>query len=142
MTECIAKRDLSKITMIIMHCSASDRQEDDDISVIRKWHLARGFSDVGYHYFVKKNGTVQRGRQDNEIGAHCKGFNTHSLGICLHGLKDFRYDQFYSVNILLRSLMMTYHLTEKLVYPHHFFNPAKACPVYDLHEIWTMDPPF
>ena len=50
------------VSRVFLHCSASDNPKHDKISVIRKWHLDKGWSDVGYHYFIRKDGTVEEGR--------------------------------------------------------------------------------
>lgn len=74
---------MRKINKVILHCSDSDYANHDDIKVIKEWHLARKFNDVGYHYFIRKDGLIQKGRDITIIGAHCKGQNKSSIGICL-----------------------------------------------------------
>jgi N-acetyl-anhydromuramyl-L-alanine amidase AmpD len=120
-----------------MHCSASDHPEHDDISVIRSWHLDRGFHDVGYHYYIKKNGEIQTGRNLEIVGAHCAGFNSESVGICLGGEKEFTEEQFQSaakVIDILYSLIPT--IKKKYgILPHRFFNLKKTCPNYELSKV-------
>lgn len=71
---------------IVLHCSATRANQDVGAKEIRAWHRARGWSDIGYHYVIRRNGTVERGRQpDNSIGAHVEGHNSNTLGICLVG---------------------------------------------------------
>lgn len=76
----LAKR--STIDMIVLHhadaksCSAKQ---------IHWWHICRGYSGIGYHYFVDKQGKIYKGRPDNVIGAHAKGYNSTSIGICFEG---------------------------------------------------------
>ncbi|TLX78397.1 hypothetical protein E9993_01580 [Labilibacter sediminis] len=72
--------------ILVVHCSDSDYKTHDDISVIRKWHVEeRNFVDVGYHFFIKKDGTIQKGRKLKVNGAHCRGINSKSWGVCLSG---------------------------------------------------------
>lgn len=52
---------------------------------IHQWHLNNGWSGIGYHYFVRKDGSVYKGRPDNAVGSHCQGSNTNSIGICFEG---------------------------------------------------------
>lgn len=74
-----------RIDKIIFHCSATPEGKDFTVEQIRQWHLARGFSDVGYHYIVYRDGSVHRGRPENQVGAHCTGYNSHSIGVCYIG---------------------------------------------------------
>lgn len=74
-----------RIDKIILHCSATPEGKDYTVAQIRQWHLARGFSDVGYHYVIYRDGSVHRGRPENQVGAHTTGHNPHSIGICYIG---------------------------------------------------------
>lgn len=74
-----------RIDKIILHCSATPEGKDYTVAHIREWHLARGFSDVGYHYVIYRDGSVHRGRPENRVGAHTTGHNPHSIGICYIG---------------------------------------------------------
>ena len=73
---------------IFVHCSASDVASHDDISVIRRWHVVdNGWSHVGYHFFINKNGDIQEGCALDQIPIAQKGHNNGSIAICVHGLK-------------------------------------------------------
>ena len=74
-----------RIDKIILHCSATPEGKDYTVAQIRQWHLARGFSDVGYHYVIYRDGSVHRGRPENQVGAHTTGYNSYSIGICYIG---------------------------------------------------------
>lgn len=96
--------------------------------MITEWHLKRGFSTIGYHYFIKSDGAVERGRAEEEVGAHCEGHNARSIGICLAGLTRFSDPQFKALRNLLGELKQRYpHAT---LHGHREFNPSKTCPVY------------
>jgi N-acetylmuramoyl-L-alanine amidase len=56
-----------------------------NVNDVRRWHQQRGFSDIGYHYVVLVDGTIENGRPLSEVGAHCKGHNAHSIGVCYVG---------------------------------------------------------
>lgn len=73
------------IDLIIVHCSATRCDQDIDAATIRQWHMAKGWRDIGYHYVIKLDGTVEPGRPEEEIGAHAAPFNTASIGICYIG---------------------------------------------------------
>ena len=79
------KKSERKITEIIVHCSATPDGKDYTVDDIRRWHKQRGYSDVGYHYIVYRNGQLVQGRNVNIIGAHASGHNAHSIGICYIG---------------------------------------------------------
>lgn len=125
---------MRKINLIVIHCSASDNPIHDDISVIKDWHLQRGFNDVGYHFFIKKNGTIQPGRPEQVIGSHVKGFNANSIGICLSGLHEFPDAQIHSCRDLVRGLLIKYGLELKDVVGHCDLFKGKTCPNFDYRD--------
>lgn len=73
---------------IIVHCSATREGKDIKAADIRRWHLHEGYTDIGYHYVIDLDGTIEPGRPLDEIGAHCKGHNKDSVGICYVGGVD------------------------------------------------------
>lgn len=79
----LAKR--STIDMIVLHHASAT---NCTIYNVHKWHLANGWSGCGYHYFINKRGEIYKGRQDDVIGSHAKGFNSTSIGICFEGNFD------------------------------------------------------
>lgn len=76
---------MRRIDEIIIHCSDSPEGRNDKAEDIRKWHKQRGFSDIGYHYVIDLDGTVEKGRPIEQAGAHCTGHNRNSIGICYIG---------------------------------------------------------
>jgi len=123
---------MRKIREIILHCSDSNIENHDDISVIRKWHVEeRGWNDVGYHYFITSKGVIQQGRDLDIAGAHCKNHNQQSIGICLHGklLEDFNQAQKLTLYRLLRSLVTLF--PDVTIHGHNEFSD-KLCPVFDV----------
>ena len=95
-------RNLNKINKIIIHCSDSDVEAHDNVQTIRVWHLARGFEDIGYHYIIMKHTEdIGYGRHIGYVGAHCKGYNYNSIGICLTGKTQFTKLQFTGVVSLI-----------------------------------------
>lgn len=126
-----------KITEIIVHCTATPEGKDYTIKDITQWHKQRGFSTIGYHYVVYRDGSVHTGRDVNVAGAHCTGHNAHSIGVCYVGglakdgktPKDTRTNvQKASLEILLRKLRTLYPTAK--IYGHNTFS-AKACPCFD-----------
>ena len=127
------------ITKIILHCTATPEGRDFTVEQIRQWHLARGFSDIGYHYIVSRDGTVHAGRPESVVGAHCAGQNTCSIGICYvggevadgsHTPKDTRTPaQKKVLRTLVDSLLKKY--PGATVHCHNEF-ANKACPSFKL----------
>lgn len=73
---------------IVVHCSATKEGVEYDREDIKRWHLARGFKDVGYHFVIKLDGTIELGRPLNQVGAHVANANTGTIGICYIGGLD------------------------------------------------------
>jgi len=128
---------MREINKIIIHCSATREGENYEVAEIRKWHLARGFSDIGYHFYIDLYGEIHKGRDINKIGAHCKGHNRNSIGICYCGgveadgktPKDTRYDcQKESLTAVLRTLKAMY--PNAVIHSHNDF-ANKACPSFN-----------
>ena len=76
------------VSFIIIHCSATRETQDYTPEQLKRDHLARGFLDVGYHYYIRKDGTVTQHRRLDEVGAHCRPFNRCSIGVCYEGGLD------------------------------------------------------
>lgn len=130
------------ISKIILHCTATPEGRDFSVEQIRQWHLARGFSDIGYHYVVGRDGTVYAGRPESVVGAHCPGQNPCSIGVCYvggevadgsHKPKDTRTPaQKKSLRELVESLKRKY--PGATVHCHYEF-ANKACPSFKLCDL-------
>ena len=131
----------SEIKHIIVHCSAT-REGDDSINaeVIERWHKARGWRGIGYHFVVLLDGTIETGRRINNCGAHTKGLNCNSYGVCYIGgvEKDGKTPKDTRTKKQKESLeYLLYFL--KLISPdasikgHRDF-ADKACPSFDATE--------
>ena len=132
---------MRKIDKIILHCSATPEGRDFTIKDIRNWHLARGFSDIGYHFVIYRDGSVHRGRAIDFAGAHTTGQNKHSIGICYIGgcasdgklPKDTRTpEQRFALFKLVYELMQQYNIPINKVFGHREF-ANKACPSFDMN---------
>lgn len=125
------------IKEIIIHCADTPEGRDDKAEDIDRWHKQRGFDRIGYHYVIDLDGTIEAGRDPDCIGAHCKGHNTNSIGICYIGgadrdtlkPKDTRTDaQKASLLLLLKYLRQRY--PDAKIYGHRDFSD-KPCPSFD-----------
>lgn len=127
---------MRKINFIILHCSATKESVNVTVSDIDRWHKERGFTKIGYHFVVYLDGSVHKGRPIEEIGAHCKGRNSDSIGICYVGgldktgkPKDTRTPaQKEALLKLLRTLKEKFPDAE--IRSHRDF-ANKACPCFD-----------
>ena len=130
---------MRQITEIIIHCSATLIGKNYTVEDIDKWHKAKGWKGIGYHYVIYLDGSVHKGRPEEEIGAHCKGHNSNSIGICyIGGLDEFgepedtRTDkQKEALIVLLKALKAKY--PDATIHGHREF-AAKACPCFDAKE--------
>lgn len=123
-----------RVDRVFIHCSASDNPAHDDVSVIRSWHVhGNGWADVGYHYFIKKDGTIQAGRPIDKIPAAQAPHNRYTIAICLHGLKKekFTTEQFSSLRALCNSINNTLDVT----FHGHCEVSDKLCPVFDYKTV-------
>jgi len=120
------KRDINKI---IVHHSSSP--QSTTVADIRQWHVVEnGWSDIGYHYIILADGTLERGRHINKTGSHCKGQNTGSIGICVVGNTNVEAPTPLQIESLwgtLKMLIDEYSLTRQDVYGHRDFSTSE-CP--------------
>ena len=128
---------MRKITDIIIHCSATPEGKSFTVADIDRWHRQRGFAQIGYHYVIYLDGSVHKGRPITQVGAHCQGHNSHSIGICyIGGLatdnktpKDTRTEaQKQAMLNLLKELRAKFPTAT--IRGHRDF-AAKACPSFD-----------
>lgn len=150
----------SNIDAIVIHCSATREGQDVRAADIRKWHLERGFADIGYNFVIDLDGTVEVGRPTSMDGAHCntkgtsgQSYNKHSIGVCYVGgldkngnPKDTRTPaQKIALQNLVYNLMITYPIAE--VIGHRDASPdlngdgkisknewIKECPCFDVKQ--------
>jgi N-acetylmuramoyl-L-alanine amidase len=120
------------ITNLILHTVAKKGLTEWD--EIKRWHVEQnGWSDVGYHYYVKKSGVILTGRAEHVKGAHCKagGMNSKSLGICFEGHGDYEpwtKEQEEKGLELIVNLCKKYNIKAKDVEGHNEYEPNKTCP--------------
>ena len=145
-----------KTDQIAVHCSETPASDNIDVDIIRKWHTdpvpeGRGWIDVGYHFVIKRDGTIQPGRPVWALPAAVTGENYHILAICLVGGSDehdkeqnnFTPEQFESLKTLIQGLMQKYPDIEQNPQPvlgHRDYASGKAegkfCPSFDAAPWW------
>jgi len=134
-------KNRSKTDFIAIHCSATGPKQNIGAADINKWHRAKGWACIGYHYVIKRDGTIEQGRDEKVIGAHVENWNASSLGICMVGgvnaddvkkaENNFTPEQFVSLKKLLIDLKVRYPKA-KIQGHKDFPKVAKACPSFDV----------
>ena len=133
------------IKNITVHCAATKPDMDVGAKEIREWHIARNFADIGYHYVIRRNGHVEKGRQDHVVGAHVSGHNHGNLGICLVGgisdkgnpANNFTDEQFDALKHLLKRLSLK-HPDAKVLGHKDWPGVKKACPSFNVKN-WIKE---
>lgn len=127
------------INRVFLHCSASDNPSHDNVATISEWHIKRGFTTIGYHYFISKNGTVNIGRNIEVKPAAQEGHNTGTIAICLHGLdrKNFTQEQFKTLKKLCNEINIAHG--GNITFHGHCEVSAKSCPVFDYKDVLVLN---
>jgi len=128
-----------RVDRVFLHCSASDVPAHDTVETVRAWHLARGFNDIGYHFFIHKNGDISLGRDIEKTPAAQRGHNLRTIAICLHGLREekFTVAQYEALKALCTDINNAY--LQQVSFHGHCEVSAKACPVIDYKKILKLD---
>lgn len=135
----VLPRSKRVVTEIIVHCTATTAGKDYTVEDIRCWHKQQGWSDIGYHYVVYRDGSVHPGRNVDVAGAHCSGHNTHSIGVVYVGGLDKNgrghdtrtFKQKDALLTLLKLLKKQYPSAR--IYGHSDFAP-KDCPCFNARK--------
>lgn len=123
---------------ISIHCSASDVASHDNVETIRKWHVEeRGWSDIGYHFIITKNGDIHECRPITRTPAAVKNNNSGNIAICLTGKDEFTESQFKSLRQLVRNLQFDYQITDDNVKGHNEYleHKSRKCPNFNVQKV-------
>jgi N-acetylmuramoyl-L-alanine amidase len=138
---------MRKINEIIIHCADTPPNMYVDAAMVNEWHLERGWSGIGYHYFIKRDGQIEIGRPLETQGAHCSGHNADSIGICYAGgcdedmnPEDNRTEE-QKESILLLLEVLKNIFPQASIHGHRDFSD-KECPSFDATKeyglIWQV----
>ena len=124
--------------LIVVHCAATKSSMDIGVREIRQWHVQQGWLDVGYHFVIRRDGSVEEGRPVNVVGSHVRGKNSVSVGICLvGGINDkgqpdnnFTPVQFAALKAKLAEVQALYPKAK--ICGHRDLDSGKACPSFDV----------
>ena len=133
---------MRNIDEVILHCSDTRMDQNFDIEDIRRWHVSdNGWSDVGYHFVILLDGTIQKGRDLDIAGAHCKNHNSTTIGVCLMGGKKADGSKWDAPTkaqkdsfVILRLALDIVTGKELQVSPHSKYS-TKSCPNFDIDKL-------
>lgn len=137
---------MREIKKIVIHCSDSTWGTSEDIN---RWHLERGWDGIGYHYVItngrakstdsykeQDDGSIEKGRPVEKTGAHVRGHNSDSIGVCLIGTHWFTSRQLYkSLPALLATLMYQHKIDANNIFGHYELDKGKTCPNMNIEEV-------
>lgn len=132
------------IGLAVIHCAATLLGQHTTVSDIDRWHRLRGFDGIGYHFYITVDGLIHTGRPLHRIGAHTKGFNAVSVGICYEGGLDACARPCDTRTILQKAALVALLIRLKSDYPqmdivgHRDLNPHKACPCFDVGKEYDI----
>ena len=140
-------RYLNQINEIIIHCSDTPNGRMDTAEDINAWHKARGFhrlnnftkwtklKHIGYHFVIHLDGSVLKGRAEDETGAHARGHNSNSIGICLIGRDKFTPAQWNSLRAVVNLMQSKYPRVDlSNIIGHREVSNHKTCPNFDVSQ--------
>ena len=125
------------IKLLVVHCSDSDDSKTLTALDLHEMHLNFGWDGIGYHKIINRSGKIENGRPEYWVGAHVKGKNSISLGVCLVGRHKFTIKQFISLEKVLRKWKFLYPEAE-IVGHRDTGNTNKTCPNFDVNA-WIED---
>jgi len=150
---------LKDVRYIVIHCSATPPDMDIGVAEIDRWHRQKGYFKVGYHFIIRRDGTVEAGRNINEPGAHAQGYNSMSIGICLVGgvkriadadgkpdadgprwdlvpENNFTPEQMVALKALVGGLKHQ-HVQAEVLGHRDLPGVRKGCPSFDVRQWWV-----
>lgn len=125
------------INQIVVHCADTPAYMDIGVAEIDQWHRARGWAGIGYHFVIRRDGTIETGRPVNKAGAHVSGHNSNTIGICLVGGKgkfNFTFNQIVTLRDLVATLRRKYDTIDSVV-GHCELDDGKLCPQFDVKSL-------
>ena len=120
-----------KISLLVVHCSDTPNNQNLSAIDIHKMHLDFGWDGIGYHKIIKRSGAIENGRPEYWVGAHVRGKNDISLGVCLLGRDNFTKNQFKSLERVLKKWKKVYP-DAKIVGHKDTGKTKKTCPNFDV----------
>lgn len=132
--------------LIVIHCAATRPHMDWGAKEIDREHKRRGWAKIGYHYVIRRNGVLETGRKDNEVGAHAEGHNSNSVAVCwvggvnddTLGPEDNRTDEQKKTLVSVIQFLKARYPNAKVVGHRDLPNVKKACPSFSVSD-WLKE---
>lgn len=129
------------IDKIIIHCADTRVDQNFTSKDIDRWHKERGWSEIGYHYVILLDGTIEKGRDVNKAGAHCKGYNKTSIGVCFMGGKNADNSKWEKPTKCQVECFKNLDIELSMKYPNisvhgHYEYSSKSCPNFDICKLY------
>lgn len=146
----VAFKKRAETNLIVVHCAATKPTMDIGRKEIQMWHVQQGWLAIGYHFVIRRDGTIEEGRPHDAVGSHVKSRNADSIGICLVGGIDAKgapEDNFTDHQKATLQTMLWGMVSGKdfegayqdlPVVGHRDLDPGKACPSFDVKSWWTL----
>ena len=135
------------VTLIVVHCSANKAGSALRLADIDRYHRSLGWKGCGYHFVIPEDGTIEEGRPLSRVGAHCRGHNRHSIGVCYVGGLDGQGKpadtRTPAQRVALRQLLERLHgeFPKAVIVGHRDLDNHKACPCFDaVREYRDLEP--
>ena len=132
----------TKTDMIVIHCASTPASMDIGVKEIKKWHIEDNkWDDIGYHYVIRRDGTLETGREEHRTGSHARQVNGTSLGVCLVGgygsggwENNFTEEQFSTLKDIVSKLKDKYNIEAEKIIGHYEVDDVKKWPSFDVKE--------
>ena len=132
---------MGEVLYIVVHCSSTKASQKVTVEDIDRWHRAKNWAMIGYHWVIDQDGTIYPGRDEKYAGSHVKHYNSHAIGVCYIGGKDEKGrcadtrtpEQKAALWFLLKDLKESYP-NAKIVGHRDFPNVSKLCPCFDVQS--------
>lgn len=138
---------MRNVTLIVVHCSANRAGSALRLRDIDRYHRSLGWKGCGYHFVIPADGAVEEGRPLSQVGSHCRGHNSHSIGVCYVGGLDAQGNpadtRTPAQRVALRKLLERLHreFPKAVIVGHRDLDGHKACPCFDVvREYRDLEP--
>ena len=139
-------KSADSVRFLVLHCSATRRNQDYSVEQLRRDHKARGFYDIGYHFYIRKDGTMTQHRKLLEVGAHARPYNRCSIGICYEGgldeqgkpcntLNSLQFERIKELLVVLKRLFPKAEIVGHRDLPG---TSPKECPCFEAKEVFCI----
>ena len=137
-------KPMKEVEFIVLHCTSTRPSQRVTREDIDRWHRARGWQMIGYHWYIDRDGEIFPGRDERYAGAHVRHYNEHAIGVCYEGGLDEKGRpadtrtpaQKAKLYFLLKDLKESYPQA-KILGHRDFPNVAKACPSLNVQEVYA-----